>query len=195
MRGSWPGQGSGVVDHQRQVAAAGFGVPPHALVPRRDLPSCGAEAEDGEGFAIGGPDEVAHLRTGQRRVAEVASDELVPEAAFVRVPAGIDNDGLDVGETFGGRDRRLVGRGAGHGRTAHGRRLPRRRQDDQAVAVHAQHGDARARHPWGSPLLGLLHGDFRSHACFLHQEGYRDPTAASQRRSQNTAIPAKVRTL
>ena len=62
MRGSWPGYGSGVVDHQREVAAAGLGIP--ALVPLRDLPGCGAEAEDGEDFAVGGPDEVAHLRTG-----------------------------------------------------------------------------------------------------------------------------------
>ena len=43
------------------------------------LPGCGAKAEDGGGFAVGGPDEVA--RAGQCRVTKVASDALVPEAA------------------------------------------------------------------------------------------------------------------
>ena len=135
-----PRQGPCIVDHERQVAAAGLGIPPDKLVPRRDLPGRGAEAEDGEGFASGGPNEV--LRAGQRRIAEVASDELVPEAAFARVPDGLNGDGLDIGETLGGRERGPVGRGTGHERTADDRRAPWRRQDDHAV--HAQHGDARA---------------------------------------------------
>ena len=42
------------------------------------------------------PDEVAHLRAGQRRVA--AGDELVPEATFA--PASLHGNG--TGETFGG---------------------------------------------------------------------------------------------
>ena len=56
-----PGQDqeSGVVDHQRQIAAADLGVPSRKL--RRDLLGCGAEAKDGEGFTAGGADAARFL--------------------------------------------------------------------------------------------------------------------------------------
>ncbi len=47
----------------------------------------------------------------------IASDELVPEAAFARIPDRLHGDGLDIGETLGGRDQGPVGRGTGHERT------------------------------------------------------------------------------
>ena len=118
-----PGQDqeSGVADHRRQTAAGGLGV----LALRRDLPGCGAE--DGEGG--GGPDEAA-------RAASSGRERRTRSGGGLRSRSGRD-DGLDVGETFGGRNRGLVGRGAGHGRTVGaclggGSRPPRR-----SMATHA----------------------------------------------------------
>lgn len=56
------------------------------------------------GSPPGGPDEV--LRARQRRVAEIAGDELVPEAAFacVRLRGG----GLGIGEMFVDRGRSIT---------------------------------------------------------------------------------------
>lgn len=109
--------------HAERRRVSGF----HELVPRRDLQGCGAEAEESEVLRRQRPGRSS--ARGQRRVAGIVSDELVPEVAFTRVR--LHGDELDIGETFGVRGRSVAGTG---GRWALA----------LAAAVPAQHGDACA---------------------------------------------------
>ena len=136
-----------VVDDAGEVALSGVGAPADGAVAGCGLPGGGAEAEGGEGQAVGGTDEVAHLGAGQGVVSEVvvAVDEGVPE-----VTAGGGGDGLEAQRPDrvegGGRieQRRRVGGGEMRDRPAAAGPAARRRQGDEAVAVHAQQGDACA---------------------------------------------------
>lgn len=60
-RGPNPGQGSGIVDRQRRGGGVSW---PHELVPRRDRPCGGGEAESAERLASGGAREAAPASRG-----------------------------------------------------------------------------------------------------------------------------------
>ena len=141
-----PGQDqeSRVVDHEGKVLLALLPCPSDEVVARGELPRGGGEAEHGERPAVAVVDGVAHLGADQGLVSEivVAGDELVPELAL----AGAAHDGAQVERTDlvegrRGREQRRFGVRPEDDRP--GPVLPslRRRQGDQAVPVHGQHGD------------------------------------------------------
>ncbi len=129
-----PGQDQipGVIDEAGQVALAGGGVPADEAVAGGGFPGGGAEAEQGQGQAVGRAGKVAQLGAGQGLVAEVvvALDELVPERAtrVVRAerfelqgPQGVERAGGDE------QGRRVAG-GRGNGRPGPAERAPGRGQ-------------------------------------------------------------------
>ena len=126
-----PGQDqeSGVADHRRQTAAGGLGV----LALRRDLPGCGAEAGEGGG----GRDEAA-------RAASSGRERRTRSRGGLRSRSGRD-DGLDVGETFGGAEPgawSVAGPGTGG-------------QSALALAAAAGHRGAAWRRVRSCPAVGL----------------------------------------
>ncbi len=103
VRDADPGQDqeASVIDDQRQVALAHGGGPADKAVAGSGFPGGGAEAEQGQGQAVAGVDEVAQLGAGQVLVAEivVAVDELVPDAtAGVPGAQGIETERTDLVE-------------------------------------------------------------------------------------------------
>ena len=135
-----------VVDHQREVLLAHLGRPSDEVVARGELPGGGGEAEHGERPAVAVVDGVAHLGADQGLVAEVvvAGDELVPELPF----PGVAHDGAEVeGANLvegrrRGEQRRLGVRSEDDG-LGPALPAPRRRQGDDAIAVHGEHGHLR----------------------------------------------------
>ena len=129
-------------------------------VARGKLPRGGGEAEHGEWPAVSVMDGIAHLGADQGLVSEivVAGDELVPELAL----PGAAHDGAqveraDLVEGRRGREQRRFGVRPEDDRP--GPVLPslRRRQGDQAVPVHGQHGDPG--HHVLEPAVGLEPAD------------------------------------
>ena len=101
-------------------------------------------------------DGVAHLGADEGLVAEVvvAGDELVPQPALARAADdGADLQRADLVESRGRREERRFGvlsEDDGSGPVL----FPLRgRQDDEAVPVHGEHGDAR--HHVLEPAVGL----------------------------------------
>ena len=133
-----------VIDHQRQVLLAELRCPSDEVIARRELPGGGGEAEHGQRPAVSVMDGVAHLGADQGLVAEivVAGDELVPELPF----PGVTHDGAEVERANlveGGRRREQRGFGIRPEDDGLGAALPspRRREHDDAVAMHGEHGD------------------------------------------------------
>ena len=133
-----------VVDREREVFLAQLRRPSDEAVAWRELARRGAEAEHGDRPAVAVVDGVAHLGADQGLVAEVvvAGDELVPPLAL----AGVADDGsqaerADFIERCRRREQRRFGVRSEGDRPGRGPWPLRRRQDDQAVAVHGQHGD------------------------------------------------------
>ena len=110
VRDAGPGQDqeAGVIDDEGEVAQAGGGVPADEAVTGAHFPGGGREAEQGEGEAAGGVDEVAQLGAGESGEPEVvvALDVFVPEeAAGIAGPQQIEVEGADVGEGAGQVER------------------------------------------------------------------------------------------
>jgi len=82
-----PGQNqkAGIVHHEWQLPLPLFLVPADEALTRGELPSAGAEAQQGD-QVLAGEDEVATLAAGHGRVAEivVAGDVLVPQPGMGR---------------------------------------------------------------------------------------------------------------
>ena len=132
-----------VVDDEWEVLLAQLRRPSDEAVAGRELACRRAEAEHGDRRAVAVVDGVAHLGTDQGLVTEVvvAGDELVPPLALARVARdGPQAERADLIEGGWRRERRRFGvRSEDHGPAR--RAWPfRRRQDDQPVLVHGQHG-------------------------------------------------------
>ena len=185
---AYPGQDqeAGVVDHEGQVALPRFGGPADEAVAGRGLPGGGAEAEQGEGLAVGGAGEVAQLGAGQGRVAEVvvALDEGVPAAALDGVGDGFDAHRADLAEVRRRREQRRLGGGRRRDRPHRARAVARRRQCDQAAAVHAQHGDAGRSCPSG-----------RRRACAQPRCSHRARDRAARRSAGRCVISARTQSI
>ena len=116
--------------------------------------------EHGEGPAVAVVDGVAHLGADEGLVAEVvvAGDELVPEPALLGAAGdGSELERADLVKGGGRREERrfgLLSEEDGAGSFP----LPLRGwQDDEAVAVHGEHGDTR--HHVLEPAVGLEPAD------------------------------------
>ena len=132
-------QEASVVDHEMKVAGAFLIGPADKLVAGRDFPGGRSKSQDSEQVRAG-EDKIPELCAGQRLVAEVmvALDELIAKR---RVLWG-DEPELEFAQGPGWkRDRRL--RMRSEGQTGLGPTvsvaLERRGQNDEAIAVHAQH--------------------------------------------------------
>ena len=139
----WQDEEPRVVDHEGEVLLAQLRRPADEGIARGELPRGGGEAEHGEGPAAPVVDGVAHLGADEGLVAEVvvAGDELVPEPALAGSAHGDAHiERPDLIEGLGRRDEGRFGVGSEDDRP--GPVLPplRRRQRDQAVLVHGEHG-------------------------------------------------------
>src|SRR5216684_257238 len=131
-----------VVDDEMQIAFSLICGPANELVPGLYFPGARAEAEGGDDVVCGAH-EVAQLRPGHELMSKIvmALDVRVPQQ---RVGFGMHQINAQRGE-FDGRDaRRLEDRLLNVRIRPVGDRLwiSRRRQGEQAIGLHAQHGDA-----------------------------------------------------
>ena len=113
-----------------------------------------------DGPAVAVVDGVAHLGADQGLVSEVvvAGDELVPEPAFAgAVHDGAEVERADLVEGGRGREQRRLGVGSEDDGPGPAPLPPGRRQLDEAVAVHGEHGDAG--HHVLEPAVGLEPAD------------------------------------
>ena len=140
-----PGQDqeAGVVHDQLQAGFALGNAPADEAVAGSRLPGAGAKADDRQHAPLAG-DQVAHLCSRQRRIAEVvvADHVLAPQLRFALIGERSylqRRQRIDAGDD---RQLRFRLRGATAVQGAVGVAPARRRQRDEAVAVHAQH-----RHP------------------------------------------------
>ena len=88
-------------------------------------------------------DGVAHLCAYQNSVTEVlvAGDELVPQPALLTRAAHDQIEGTDLVEVSRGRERGWLGVGTDDDGPLAVNASPRRRQGNETVAVHCEHGD------------------------------------------------------
>ena len=149
-----------VVDHEGEVLLAQLRRPTDEAVARREFPRGGGEAKHGERPPIAVVDGVAHLCADEGLVAEVvvAGDELVPE--FTLVGAAHNDPHIERADLLEGSRRRDEGRfgvGSEDDRPGLGAWPLRRREYDQAVFVHGQHG--HPGHHVLEPAVGLEPAD------------------------------------
>ena len=145
-------QKASIVRHKMQVALPNFGRPADEAVARRGLPGGRAESEQRQRLPADAADEVSNLRPGQRTVAEImiAFHERIPDR---RARSGLDHLELQRLNFRQGRGQlepgwRPIGlRQVGAGPTpkiGHTGAVGRRRQFDQAMAMHPQQRHPRA---------------------------------------------------
>ena len=132
-----------VVDDEVEVALSlGVG-PTDPTISGGELPRGGGKAKEGH-YLVLRSGEVAQLGSRERAVAAVvvAGDVFVPQ---VGLGAGRDEVEVEVGELVdrgGERGAGVAGRGAAAVGAAIAVAVVRKGEGDQAVAFHAEHGDA-----------------------------------------------------
>ena len=202
-----PGQDqeAGVVHHQLQARFALRNAPADEAVAGSRLPGAGAKADHRQHAPLAG-DQVAHLCSRQRRIAEVVVTVhvLAPQLRFALIGQRSylqRRQRIDAGDDWQFRFRL---RGAAAVQRAVVVGPARRRQPDEPVAVHAQH-----RHPTahvlqlavgaspvqpfahqpreGEPMAGGVLGDER--ADQLHLPFAEQPSAVAHRLRRHGSRP------
>lgn len=133
-----------MVDDDAQIAFSLLRAPADEMIARLYLPGARAEIQGGDDVACG-TDKVAQLRAGRQLMSQImmAFDIYVPQQRF---GFGADEIKLKGGEFDGGYVRRLENRllDVRIRPVDGGLWISRRRQCEQAIGLHAQHGHPTA---------------------------------------------------